>query len=121
MQKTVLVGSWIYHTAQEELTTPHHVSIHEVTVLGEQIYSSSLKSAPHPDELFWGHSNCPEHVGSTAVLVKLNANHLPAHWPVASSEAFTFIYLFVYLFVRFITFAGCAIWPLGQDKSLLKL
>lgn len=58
--------------------------------------------------------NCPEHVGLTSALVKVSASCEAAYWPIASSKAFMFIYLFVYLFARFITFAGCAIWPRGQ-------
>jgi hypothetical protein len=60
-------------------------------------------------------------VGLASALVKRNANYRAAYWLVASSKAFMFIYLFVYLFSRFITFAGYAIWPLGQNKSHFKL
>lgn len=114
------------HTAWEERNTHPKLCPHPWRHCLGRVHSqlqSQVCSAPRRAILGrkWSCSNCAEHVGSTAVLVKLNANCLPAYWPVAFSKAFMFIYLFVYLFGRFITFPGCAIWPLGQDKSLLKL
>lgn len=51
----VICGSWLYGITQrgkKEIPTPSCVHIHDVTVLGEHIHSSSLKSVPHLDEPF---------------------------------------------------------------------
>lgn len=96
--------TWSHHLAGSTFTTP----------VSNKVLRSTPPGGKQGLGRKWNLYNCPELVGLTSALVKVNANGGTAYWPAASSKACMFIYLFVYLFARFITFAACAIWPQGQ-------